>query len=204
MALSAMETAENPIEIWGYLDEDDPAIDEYLDTDTVQFYIGPRITLSDCWNKLAQRATGQILHLAADDIRFRTPGWDSLVRNTFDEFKDKIAFVYGRDGIHDGKLGTHGFISRRWMETLGYFTWPDFPADFADTWLHDLALRIGRAVYLPELLIEHLHPIAGKAQWDRTHLERLRRAKETDLYARFAELTPQRIADAEKLEAACF
>jgi hypothetical protein len=199
MADSAHRTADGPVEILAYIDDDDPC--DYQ-TVGVRIVRGPRITLSDCWNRLAEVADGEILGMGADDIRFRTSGWDSLISGVFDDFPDRIVFVHGRDGIHDEKLATHGFISRRWFETVGYFTWGGFPADYADTWLHELAGRIGRRVFVPSLLIEHLHPIAGKAEWDQTHRERLARGREANVAQIWNDLEGRRIEDAEKLEAA--
>jgi hypothetical protein len=199
MADSARRTAHGSVEILAYIDDDDPS--DYR-TEGVRIVRGPRIVLSDCWNKLAEVADGEILGMGADDIRFRTFGWDSLVRSVFDDFPDRIVFVHGRDGIHDEKLATHGFISRRWFETVGYFTWGGFPADYADTWLHELAGRIGRRAFVPALLMEHLHPIARKAEWDQTHRERLARGREANVAQIWKDLEGRRIADAEKLEAA--
>lgn len=204
MADTAHATANGPIEVRAYVDIDDPFLDQYVATRGVTVIVGPRITLSACWNVLADEASGQFLHMAADDIRFRTPGWDSIIRGTFEAFPDRIACVYGRDGIHDEKLATHGFISRRWYETVGYFTWGEFPCDFADTWLHDVAEMIGRLIYQPEVLIEHLHPIAQKAEWDQTHLERKARGKDVRVDALYRRLKPRRREDARKLEDACF
>lgn len=203
MADTAFGTAEGPVEVLAYVDDDDPQKDVYLGLG-IRIVIGPRIILSNCWNQLAHEAQGDILHMSSDDIRFRTAGWDRIIRDTFNRYEDRIVFVWGRDGIHDGIMGTHGFISRRWMETVGYFTWPDFPADYADTWLDDLANRIGRSVYLPELLIEHLHPIAKKAEYDQTHRERLERGRRANVKAMWRRLESQRKQDAERLGAACF
>jgi hypothetical protein len=201
MADSAHRTAHGPVEILAYIDDDDPSDYSQAGAAIVR---GPRITLSDCWNRLAEKASGDILGMGADDIRFRTPGWDSLIRGVFDDFADGIVFVHGRDGIHDEKMGTHGFISRRWFETVGYFTWGGFPADYADTWLHELAGRIGRRAFIPSLMIEHLHPIAKKAEWDQTHVERLARGREANVVQIWKDTEGRRREDAEKLEAACF
>jgi GT2 family glycosyltransferase len=204
MADSAHATATGPIEVFAYVDDDDPHLDQYVATSGVSVVVGPRIVLSDCWNVLARKAQGDFLHMSADDIRFRTPGWDQIIRETFEQFPDRIACVYGRDGIHDEKLATHGFISRRWFETVGYFTWHEFPCDFADTWLHDVAQMVGRLIYQPEVLIEHLHPIANKAEWDQTHNERRARGKSSRVEALYRRLKPRRFEDAKKLEGACF
>ena len=44
------------------------------------------------------------------------------------------------------------------------------PPDMVHLYLDDFWLRLGRDLnaikYLPEVILEHLHPIAGKAEWD--------------------------------------
>lgn len=202
MADSVYATATGPVEVLAYVDDDDPS--DYSQVTGVRIVTGPRIVLSDCWNRLAAVADGDILGMGADDIRFRTPGWDEKVRAVFDGYADGIVFVYGDDGVHHGKLGTHGFVSRRWVETLGYFTWPGFVADYADTWLHELGQRINRIVYLPDVVTEHLHPVVGKAVVDATHRERLARAATADVAALWGRLSVQRVEDARRLEEACF
>lgn len=202
MADSAHQTATGPVEVLAYVDDDDPA--DYTSVTGVRLVVGPRITLSDCWNRLADEADGTILGMGSDDIRYRTDLWDYKVRTAFSLYSDRIVFVYGRDGIHDRKLGTHGFVSRRWVDTLGYFTWPGFAADYADTWIHELALRAGRVVYLSDVFTEHLHPIVGKAEYDQTHQERLARGKAENVAALWEALADKRRYEAERLEAACF
>jgi hypothetical protein len=201
MADSAFETSSGNVEVLAYVDEDDPA--PYFPRG-VRVVRGPRVNLSECWNRLADVAVGSILHMSSDDIRFRTVGWDETVRAVFGRLPDRIGLVYGRDGIHDAKLATHGFVSREWVDTVGYFTWPEFPCDYADTWLHELAGRIGRLFYVPSILIEHLHPIVGKSEWDTTHRERLQRGRDADVAALFRSLSDRRVSDARLLEAACF
>lgn len=197
MVASAHATATGLIEVLVYVDDDDPTV---YQPDGYRIVTGPRITLSDCWNKLAGEAQGDILQMAADDIRYRTGGWDTQVAQVFDQWDDRILFVYTRDGIHDARLGTHGFVSKEWVETVGYFTPDMFPADYADTWLNELAARIDRRVYLPSVLVEHLHPIAGKAPWDQTHKERL--ARRGGVEQMWLDTQPLRDADTQKLAAA--
>ena len=197
MADSAFRTASN-IEILAYVDEDDPS--DYEAVQDVTIVRGPRINLSDCWNRLAEKARGSILHMGSDDIRFRTPHWDQMIRQAFEVFRDRIVFVYGDDGIHDRKMGTHGFVSREWYQTVGRFTPPFFPCDYADTWLNEVAAHIGRRMYIQGMLIEHLHPIAGKASWDQTHKERLERGREANVGELYESLHDARMAEAEALQ----
>ena len=111
-----------------------------------------------------------------------------MVVYQFRQSKDKILFVGGQDGFHapEKNFLTHGFLHRNWVETVGYFVPPYFSSDFNDTWLNEVADMIGRKIYMKDLMIEHMHPLAGKHFWDRTHQERLERHrldKPQDLYA---------------------
>lgn len=139
--------------------------------------VGRRATLSSLWNDCAAEAAGPIFMQCADDIRFRTVGWDERVRLAFEEYPDKIAYVYGRDGIADERMATHGFMHSRWYHTLGYFTWPYFSSDYGDLWNHTIAERLGRLHYIEEVYTEHLHPAVGKSPIDETHRERIERDK---------------------------
>jgi hypothetical protein len=197
MADQAHETAESAVEVLAYVDVDDPA--DYESLHGVVVHRGPRTTLSDCWNVLAGKARGDVLQMGSDDIRHRTPGWDTQVRAVFESCPDRLLFVYTRDGIHDDRLGTHGFVSREWVETVGYFTPSMFPADYADTWLNEVSGRVGRRAYLSSVLIEHLHPIARKAEWDQTHRERLQRREDADVDQLWIDTQPLRDEAVEKL-----
>lgn len=197
------------VEVVAYVDEDDPALHYYqqiqqqwLERDPqsgVSLLIGPRIVISVAWNVCAEAASGGLLMLAADDIRFHAANWARAVNDVFAGLPDRIAYVYGRDFVHDHRLGTHGVISRRWMETVGYFAPPHFTSDYNDAWLHEVARMIGRAVYLPALVTEHLHPAVGKAPMDRTHQERAARADQHHVHELYPALADLRWADAQKL-----
>ena len=205
MWASARATSVGEVELCLYLDDDQAdAYQPGLERMAAPYHVrygdeNQRLVLSECWNAAYEDACGDILMHAADDIRFRSQGWDAAVAAEFERFPDEIAFVYGRDGYQDENLGTHGFLSRRWVESVGYFVPPYFSSDYNDLWLHDVAGRIGRRVYVPEVFIEHLHPDAGKGEWDRTHLERLERHKRDNPGSLYRDLEGHRAADAEKL-----
>lgn len=198
---AACNATTHDVELVARLDDDDPDLAAYGHTDVpaLSFITGPRSLLSDCWNEAATAARGDILMHCGDDIRFRTHGWDRLIADAFP--RDGVALVHGRDGFQDAALGTHGFVTRRWVDTVGYFVPPLFSSDYNDTWLNDVADRIGRRVYVPEVLTEHMHPAAGKGEWDRTHRERLERHAADDPAAIYVEHEPQRERDAERLRA---
>ena len=129
-----------------YIDEDDSEsismkqdLKNYfqgdLDVVHVDAVIGPRINLSEAWNRCYEKADGDILFHAGDDLLFRTRGRDEMVRLQFRESKDKILFVGGQDGLHppENHFITHGFLHRNWVETVGYFVPPYFSSDYNDT-----------------------------------------------------------------------
>jgi len=205
---SCRNTADNPecVEFIFYVDDDDfdsPSYIKSLDDDSVIAAQGPRIVLADTWNKCYDRCSGEIVMLCGDDIRFRTQRWDTIVRNKFNEFDDKIVFVFGRDGYAEtfqpiDNFGTHGFVHRNWVETIGYFTAPYFSADGVDVWLNDVAKMIDRHAFV-NIYTEHMHPVAGKYVWDDTHKERMTRHDKDNPKLIYSKMGSEREADAQKL-----
>lgn len=138
----------------------------------------PRGVLSDYWTECAHYMMGletrfDTFMQCADDIVFRTEGWDDLVDLAFSRYPDEIALVYGRDLMHDQKLATHGFVSRRWVETVGYFTPSGFASDYGDSWIDSIAMALGRRVFVKDMITEHMHYSNGKAPVDATTRDRL-------------------------------
>lgn len=179
---TALDTCSEVIDFVFYCDDDAPKSVPYdvRQLVFVQVVDGPRITLSDCWNKCWEKAAGDIYMLCGDDVQFRSRGWDIAVQQAIDQFPDRLAYVYGDDGYHGGNLATHGFVHRNWTDVIGRFTAPYFSSDYPDTWLHDVAHAAGRLVYLPEVFIEHMHPVAHKAGWDDTYEEKAQRHQRDD------------------------
>jgi hypothetical protein len=204
MVASARRTAVYPrqIQIVAYIDLDDPRYGDYFDMPEPAYLIsGERILLSEAWNQCYRRAGGQILMHAGDDIRFLTPGWDETVRQAFAESEDKILFVHGDDlGPHGQTFGTHGFVHRRWVETIGYFVPPLFSSDWNDVWLNEVAEKIRRRVLLP-FVTEHLHYTFGKAERDQTHADREERGERDGVVDLYKSTAAERERDAEKLRA---
>lgn len=206
MLESCIKTAERPdlIEFVFYIDLDDNSYHDIEDWAAhfnceIVLVRGKRIVLSEMWNRCFDKSSGDIFFHCGDDLRFRTMGWDSVVRNKFDQFNDKIVFIFGNDGIvPPGTFGTHGFIHRRWVDIIGYFVPPYFSSDYNDTWLNDVAKKINRWIYV-DIYTEHLHPIAGKSDWDKTHQERLLRHKKDDVESLYRRLSRKRDDDADKL-----
>lgn len=201
MTESLFKTAKNPVEVVIYADEDD--LDSALKAKQlgIKFVIGPRITLSQCWNEAARLATGDIFMQGNDDIIFKTPAWDETIEGEFSKSSDKILLVHGGDGGNcKENFGPHPFVHRRWFNILGYFTPPYFSSDYGDTWVNDVANMIGRRKYVP-IEVEHRHFLYNKAEVDSTTIERLTRGGADNVEKLYSDLLPERESDARKLKA---
>ena len=204
---SAVATAKNPesIEVIFYLDNDDSVgmaglrLAATKRAAQVSAVVGERIILSKCWNAAAEIAKGEILMHCGDDIIFRSRGWDAVAAEKIMSFPDRIAFVYGRDGIMDEELGTHGFISREWAKATGYVVPPIFSSDYNDTWLNEVAEKIGRKFYLPDIYTEHMHFVAKKSVRDNTYRDRLKRHERDNVVKLWEDTAHLREQDAQKL-----
>lgn len=166
----------------------------------------PRQTLSHYWTICARVARGPLYMQAGDDLVPRTDGWDAGFWTAYGALPpDRIGLLFADDGSPTGSgrtFATHGVITQEWLDVLGYFTPPYFSSDFGDTWLNELADSIGRKRRVHSSIIEHLHPLWGKAAWDRTHQERLARHAADHPDLRYAERAEERRCDADRLWAA--
>lgn len=189
----------NSVEILCYVTNDDDSYDgNDFDTKIVR---GPRLIMSDLWNALLPHARGDILMQCADDVVLRTPAWDRYIEEAFAAVPDRILLAYGHDGSPNGEnFATLPFVSRKWVDTVGYFTGPGYTADFSDTHPFDVAKMIGRTKYLP-LYFEHCHWLWGKSEVDETYKEIQDLRVKDNNTALYNERLSERMADAEKLRA---
>lgn len=174
MVRSARRTANqnDQLAIVARIDKDDPEHLGYNKERGYQVTQGKRVNLPDAWNEIVRNNRFDILMMCADDIRFRTTGWDDEVRAVFEQWPDRIGHAYGDDGFHGENLATHSFVSKEWIDAVGYYLPTILRGDYVDTFLHVLAQNLGRKQYMPRVFIEHLHPFAGKAEMDDTYAYR--------------------------------
>ncbi|MGI5241196.1 glycosyltransferase family 2 protein [Dactylosporangium sp. CA-139066] len=99
-----------------------------------------------------------------DDHRPRTPGWD---RRYVDELRDLgSGIVYGDDLLQGQKLPTQAAMSADIVRELGYMAPPKLVHLYVDNFWRDLGTRAGCLRYVPDAVVEHLHPLAGKGNVD--------------------------------------
>ncbi len=176
------------VDIWVYVDSDDPHLEEYrrTETPTYRMMVGPRIRLAQTWNELAARADAaqeigkHYTHflLWGDDVIPETPGWDL-------HFAKRAAdagpgWFYGRDGIWDDRpwdehpehlvLPTATAMSVELYRALGYVAPPGLVHLCIDLAWRDLGIRTGTLHCLPGVMIRHVHRLVG-APNDLTYIE---------------------------------
>jgi len=174
MVRTALETvsAKKNVEFLFYLNEDDNSLGQYkILLDPSYYTVGPDQSTCFSWNQMADRAKGDIVMLAGDDIQFQTPNWDLEVEKAFDMFEDKICMVVpwdangkGKGAEHKNKTvpvivgdepisAPHFFVHRNWINTLGYFAPPFFWHWYVDSYTQTVSRKLGRCVLLPYVIV---------------------------------------------------
>ena len=137
--------------------------------------------------------------LSNDDQVYKDKGWDVIIDRERNKFPDEIYCMWFNDGINGPNLCAFPIISRRWYETLGYFTPEIFEYFYVDTWIMDIARRAGRLHYIPHILVEHMHFTQGKSEYDATYRRNRPEGMASTDESLFENTAEQRQAEALKL-----
>lgn len=160
--------------IWA-LDGDDPAYDEYISEIDHGFGLEAHYHTSPQWqpmvpklNRVAVDAVGAFgfgaVGFLGDDHVPRTDGW--VFSLAADIIFSGPCILYGRDGFQDIKLPTWWVMSSSIIQALGRMVPADVQHMYCDNAVMTLGVETGTLRYLPDVLIEHMHPVAGKAEMD--------------------------------------
>jgi hypothetical protein len=115
--------------------------------------------------------------------------------------------MWMNDMINEDRHCAFPIVSRKWCDTLGYFTPGVFKFGYNDTWVYDIAKRLGRCHWISSVTAEHMHFNQGKSQKDDTY--RWNRdgdrgymidGFDVETYVSL-EMVEKRMADADKLRA---
>lgn len=102
-----------------------------------------------------------------DDHMPRTPGWDKTFIEELEQMK--VGMVYADDLLMGERIPTAITMTANIPRALGYMADPLLTHLFVDDWWKALGEGIGNIKYRPDVVIEHCHPLAGKADWDPTY-----------------------------------
>lgn len=160
------------------IDDDDPTRDDYLKmlappikAGTLRVEVAKRQRLGGTLNSIAGVGATEYraLGFMGDDHRPRTAGWDRRMVEALDELGSGM--VYGDDLFQRANLPTAIAMTSDIVRSLGYMVPGGLVHLYVDDAWKALGEGIGRLRYLPDVVIEHLHPSAGKAQMDASYEE---------------------------------
>lgn len=193
------ETCTADTELVFALDDDDPTGPEYPGAACV--FTSPSRNMGEALGNAVAYFTDPEANIAAppfavgfmgDDHRPRTRGWDTAYVDALRELGTGI--VYGNDLLQGAKLATQCAMTSDIVRTLGFMAPPALVHLYFDDFWMALGSGAGCLRYLPDVVVEHMHPFAGKAEWDAGY----RRVNDESMYARdeaaFTEYSRERLS----------
>jgi len=176
-AFEATCTADTNLRI--VVDRDDPTAGLYPEPKQV----GDHRSMVDALNREALIAAGgssRAIAFMGDDHRPRTVGWDAAYLDALEKLP---GLVYGNDLIQGANLPTQVAMSTEVVRALGHMAPPPLTHLYVDNYWLALGRATGCITYLPDVVVEHVHPIAGKTDWD----DGYRRVNDRSMYERDAK-----------------
>lgn len=157
------------------VDKDDPKLPEYkqqakafADDSRFRMVVWARKRLCGTLNQAAVKNADSYRFLAfmGDDHRPRAADrpWDERFRECLSGGGPGL--VYGNDLLQGENMPTAVAMTSDIVATLGYFAPPQLVHLCLDLCWLDWGRGLDRITYLPDVVIEHMHPAAGKAELD--------------------------------------
>jgi glycosyltransferase involved in cell wall biosynthesis len=191
------------LEIILYVDDDDETGQEISDDRISLLKIfGPRLSMGAYNTICLGQASGDYIMLMNDDVIVRTSAWDRKVAELGRTISDGIFLAYPND-LHIGKrMCTFPILTKKACELLLRPYPEEYKTHFIDWHTLDIFKRLcamghTRIFYLEDVVFEHCHYMAGKAELDATY-------EAKDYYQddwTFLNLRPLRQQMAERLAA---
>jgi len=167
------ETTDGRVEVLGLVDDDDPQLDWY-DRLGAALMVGKRRSLSAWTNEGARSVlagrngrTPRYLASLGDDHRPRG-AWDLKLIDAIEQL-DGPGMAYGNDLYQGVNMPTAWVVSAEVVRALGWMMLPSCEHMYVDAAVLALGKAADRIVYRPDVVIEHLHPYAGKADMDASY-----------------------------------
>lgn len=167
------------------LDDDDPRIEDYDRAIAALPWV--KSVAYDTWTpmvpKLDRTARALAtrywaLGFAGDDHLPRTDGWAGRYIDALHTLK--TGMVYADDGYHGGKLSTEWAVTSDVVRALDRMIPAPVEHLYCDNAIMELFGAAGALKYLGDVTIEHMHPVAGKADSD----EQYKRVNSSEQYGR--------------------
>lgn len=167
--LDSAVATETQCRLYVRLDNDDPALDDYVGLITegrLCGRVGPRIgfarSLQEC---LADHPKEDCYGFMGDDTCLHVRNWDRILRTAAGRWN----VAYPDDGLKGESQATHPFIGGDFLRAIGFWGLPGLTHLFTDTVWDFLGRRYGNLVYRPDVVVEHLHWSASKCARDASY-----------------------------------
>lgn len=149
------------------VDADDPTLPGYINHELPMICLPERVGYTASLNAVASSLwdRGGILGAFGDDVCFQTRGWDKIVEETL----RAPGIAYGDDLIHGKNHPSAVFMSSVIAKALGWLALPATTHQWADDGWKRLGQETGLLRFMPDVIVEHMHPGVGKAEWDDTY-----------------------------------
>ena len=157
------------------VDDNDETQDEYIATaqrfnDVAIGLVSQPSTMVHALNQAAMGIINTMIPppfavgFMGDDHRPRTVGWD---KSYLDALRDLgTGIVYGNDLLQGENLPTQCAMTTDIPRMLQYIA----PPNLRHLWVDNFWMMLGSQCrclrYLPEVIVEHMHPVANKNHWD--------------------------------------
>jgi hypothetical protein len=152
------------------IDEDDVAtysdlIHATAGVNNVKVVIAARMGMNGTLNHWAtwMASDYDFICFMGDDHLPRTAGWDTKLAESIGS---DAGIAYGNDLLQGENLPTAVVMSSVIIRALGFMSPPALKHLFLDNFWLAMGHALGNVNYLPDVIIEHLHYINGKADHD--------------------------------------
>ena len=170
--IKSLDETETESDLIVIIDDDEPQQDAYLQLGCDVLMVEKNGKgMAKPLNFAARHYANKYRHFAflGDDHRPRTKNWDVHFINALDELGTGL--VYGNDLLQGKNLATAIAMTGDIVRALGGMVPRDMIHLYLDNFWMQLGQDLNAMTYLDDVIFEHMHPSAGKAQWDEGYRE---------------------------------
>jgi len=165
MIESFLKTFQEDSKLFIYVCDSDDSIEKYMElkqkySGRIEIEIGPYKNLIEVLNYGPSKYPNMdFYHEVNDDHIFRTVGWDTKLSEVLE---GKVGISYG----FTHNLPSSIMISGEMIRKLGFFAYPKFQHLYVDNYFKEIGLFLNCLIYVPDVMIEHVHYHYGKCAND--------------------------------------
>jgi hypothetical protein len=132
--------------------------------------------VTDCHSKIEAVNYGinehdwDILVVVSDDMIPKVKGFDNIIRDKMAElYPDLDGALWFNDGNQEDRCNTLQIMGRKYYDRFGYVYHPSYLSLRCDVEYQDIAKRLNRITYFPEVIIRHEHADFGIIPYDKLY-----------------------------------